>query len=300
MDTKGEHMRRMSAVVMGAVLAVSACTSEPEDAVTIGSIDDIVVGVDEVGAPTLEYVPGNMYIAVETRTEWDGTGDFLNDGDPVLLNLYAISLKTGAVISSTWHPQTDESAMPSPYLVAPEVLGQELYDVLIGKRVGIRVVHVSPPADDFQAEGAIAFVVDVLPSRAVGLATEARDDLPIVTAGPLGEPTITLRPLDAPADLVIATLIQGDGEQIRAGSYVMVNYVGVYYYNGNIFDSSWPVERAPFETRIGVSAVIQGWDIGLIDHAAGSQVLLIIPPELAYGEDTLVFVIDILAVWNAE
>jgi len=26
-------------------------------------------------------------------------------------------------------------------------------------------------------------------------------------------------------------------------------------------------------------------------------VLLIIPPELAYGEDTLIFVIDILAVW---
>lgn len=51
--------------------------------------------------------------------------------------------------------------------------------------------------------------------------------------------------------------------------------------------------------------MIDGWVQGLVGQPAGSQVLLIIPPELAYGDadqgtippgSTLVFVIDILAV----
>jgi peptidylprolyl isomerase len=53
--------------------------------------------------------------------------------------------------------------------------------------------------------------------------------------------------------------------------------------------------------------VIQGWSEGLAGQTVGSQVLLVIPPELGYGDEdagqggipggsTLVFVVDILGV----
>ncbi|MNW70760.1 FK506-binding protein [compost metagenome] len=49
---------------------------------------------------------------------------------------------------------------------------------------------------------------------------------------------------------------------------------------------------------------MQGWQQGLVGQTVGSQVLLVIPPELAYGAEasesnplggeTLIFVLDIL------
>jgi peptidylprolyl isomerase len=61
----------------------------------------------------------------------------------------------------------------------------------------------------------------------------------------------------------------------------------------------------PAAFQIGAGRVIDGWDQGLVGQKIGSQVLLVIPPELGYGAngnpdagisgtDTLVFVVDIL------
>lgn len=50
--------------------------------------------------------------------------------------------------------------------------------------------------------------------------------------------------------------------------------------------------------------MIAGWKQGLAGHTVGSQVLLVVPPDLGYGNkdsgkipanSTLVFVVDILA-----
>ena len=52
--------------------------------------------------------------------------------------------------------------------------------------------------------------------------------------------------------------------------------------------------------------VITGWKQGLAGHTVGSQVLLVVPPDLGYGDkdsgkipanSTLVFVVDILAAY---
>ena len=65
------------------------------------------------------------------------------------------------------------------------------------------------------------------------------------------------------------------------------------------FDSSW--ERgAPFSFVQGGGQVIAGWDENLLDLTVGSQVMLVIPPEEAYGDqgelagETLIFVVDVL------
>jgi peptidylprolyl isomerase len=70
------------------------------------------------------------------------------------------------------------------------------------------------------------------------------------------------------------------------------------------FDSS--LGSGPAQFQIGTGNVITGWDQGLVGQTVGSQILLVIPPDLGYGAegqpsagiagtDTLVFVVDILA-----
>jgi len=40
----------------------------------------------------------------------------------------------------------------------------------------------------------------------------------------------------------------------------------------------------PFKVRVGVSQVIRGWDLALLDMKEGESRKLIVPPELGYGE----------------
>ncbi len=60
--------------------------------------------------------------------------------------------------------------------------------------------------------------------------------------------------------------------------------------------------------HLPLSGVVAGWTQGLSGQTVGSQVLLVIPPALGYGEksdtntnelagETLVFVVDILAAY---
>ena len=79
------------------------------------------------------------------------------------------------------------------------------------------------------------------------------------------------------------------------------HYTGMLL-DGTVFDSSW--DRGSPST-FSLQGVIPGWTQGLAGQTVGSQVLLVIPAELGYGEQgsggtippnsPLVFVVDILA-----
>jgi FKBP-type peptidyl-prolyl cis-trans isomerase len=72
------------------------------------------------------------------------------------------------------------------------------------------------------------------------------------------------------------------GEQVTPGSKASVHYSG-YFTNGKMFDSS--VERNQlFTLKVGVGQVIRGWDEGLTLLRKGEKAKLIIPYQLAYGE----------------
>ena len=304
-------MPRLAALALALVasLGLAACSSasSPDASVTPGgSIDDIVIGGSDTLAPSLEFTPGQVYASEQASVVWNGEGDYLEDGQPLLLDIYGASLDDGTPLINTY------DGLPRSFLLAPEVIGDTLYDTLLGLRVGARVLVVAPPSFDSDTEPPIAMVVDVLPDRAVGTDVEQAAGLPTVTLLPTGEPTIDLgEDTTAPADLVISTLILGTGPQIREGSYVTVNYTGWYWADGSddtgewergdVLKSTWPVETAPFELQIGVGQVIRGWDEGLLDQTAGSQVLLVVPAAYGYvSKGTLVFVVDILDVWNPE
>jgi peptidylprolyl isomerase len=124
------------------------------------------------------------------------------------------------------------------------------------------------------------------------------------TSGPLSkEPTVTVPSGPAPTKLEIKDLIVGKGAEAQAGHTVTVNYVGVLYKTGKVFDASW-TRHEP--STFALSAVIPGWTKGIPGMKVGGRRELIIPAALAYGaagkpptippNAPLVFVVDLLGV----
>jgi peptidylprolyl isomerase len=125
------------------------------------------------------------------------------------------------------------------------------------------------------------------------------------TTGPLSkEPQVTPPKGPAPTKLVIKEIVPGTGAVAKAGASVSVNYVGVLYKNGKIFDASWK-RHEPFTFTLGQGQVIPGWDQGVAGMKVGGRRELIIPSALAYGKQgrpptippnsPLVFVVDLLS-----
>jgi len=98
---------------------------------------------------------------------------------------------------------------------------------------------------------------------------------------------------------------EGDGPMPTAGQAVTAHYTG-WLEDGTKFDSS--IDRGqPFRFVVGQGMVIPGWDEGIMTMKVGGKRQLVIPAELAYGEEgaggglippnaTLIFEIELLEV----
>jgi peptidylprolyl isomerase len=124
------------------------------------------------------------------------------------------------------------------------------------------------------------------------------------TSGPLSkEPSVTPPSGPAPSKLVVKEIIPGTGSEAKSGEMVTVNYVGVLYNGGKVFDASWK-RKEPFQFTLGQGQVIPGWDQGVAGMKVGGRRELIIPSALGYGKTgsppaipanaPLVFVVDLL------
>ncbi|MFI6306419.1 FKBP-type peptidyl-prolyl cis-trans isomerase [Amycolatopsis thailandensis] len=127
----------------------------------------------------------------------------------------------------------------------------------------------------------------------------------VKTTGKFGEaPTITIPDdCDPPKKLITKDLEPGTGEGAKAGANLKMNYSLVTWSNKQKLDSSFD-RGEPFDLTLGAGMVIKGWDQGLEGIKQGARRLLIIPPDLGYGEggrgiapnETLVFVTDAVSV----
>ena len=94
----------------------------------------------------------------------------------------------------------------------------------------------------------------------------------------------------------------GTGNNPSKGDRVKVHYIGKLL-NGQLFDSS--LNKKPFKFTLGVGEVIEGWDEGVALLKVGSKATFIIPPHLAYGDEsagaligpdtTLVFEVELMS-----
>lgn len=107
-----------------------------------------------------------------------------------------------------------------------------------------------------------------------------------------------------PKSLALTDLVEGIGHLATEGSTVTVQYVGVIYGSGKKFDSSWD-HGEPFTFKLGAGKVIPGWEEGIQGMEVADRRELVVPPDLAYGNQqagsippnsTLIFVVEMLKV----
>lgn len=90
----------------------------------------------------------------------------------------------------------------------------------------------------------------------------------------------------------------------QVGDKITVHYRGSLKSNGFVFDSSYE-SSMPITFTVGNGEVIKGWDQNFSGMCVGDKRVLIIPPELAYGnrgtqnippKSTLVFGVELMGI----
>jgi peptidylprolyl isomerase len=280
----------LAALALVVAVVLGAC-EEPEDTPASPANTALEVSGPAGSPPTLAYAPPLDVPATRSEVVWPGTGRELADGGPVLLNLYAQDARDASVLQNTY------GDAPRWFTLSDASVGGPLADLLRGQRVGARLLLVEE--DDGVP---VVLVADVLPTRAEGEAVEPAAGLPTVTLAADGAPTVTVPPgTPPPGDLGVRPLVRGDGRQVEAGQVVTVRHTAVRWSDGAVVDTSWAPGTAPQTVTIGVGEVNEGWEQGLLEQSVGSQVMLVVPPELGYegtaselAGETLVYVVDIL------
>jgi peptidylprolyl isomerase len=277
---------------------------------------DAAVITGAVGQEPTIAVP--MPFSTETtkkRVLVHGTGATISAKQRVTIQYVGVNGVDGKTFDTTW------TKRPVSFLLTDTTAVKGLVTSLVGARVGDRFAVAIPPADGYGLDGrpaagigptdTIVLVVDVISARtiltqATGAAVAPKAGLPVVGLDAAKHPKITLPAGAPPAALIVQPLITGTGAKVAKGSQVSVQYTGVLWPGGTVFDSSWTRPTASTFT-VGTGQLINGWDTGILGQAVGSRVLLVIPPDRGYGAegspklgikgtDTLVFVVDVLDV----
>ena len=102
--------------------------------------------------------------------------------------------------------------------------------------------------------------------------------------------------------LLYQVLVQGEGDVPSAGDRVTVHYRGLFV-DGTEFDSSYARQQP---ASFPVDRVIEGWSEALTRMPVGSTWKVVLPPELAYGDEgaatrigpgsTLVFELELIEI----
>ena len=316
-------MRKTSAALATlalAVVALTGCTSAPafdgvacDRSASTSGIEDLATISGDVGErPEVDlFTP----VGADKSTFGDvtvGDGPALTSANQsAVIEFSLFSGKTGEPVAGTAYNDEQAQLVSVGYWAQTvPAFGAALECATEGSRV---LALVSP--EDFGAQNLAGFgleadepivavfdVVKAFPSRADG-ALQYNDaaGMPTVVRAANGQPGIIVPDSAAPTELEVQTLIKGDGEKVQKDDKILVNYTGVTWDERTVFDSSWEREAATFD----MAELIPGFTQGLTGQTVGSQVLIVVPPELGYKEQgsgavpanaTLVFVVDILGI----
>ncbi|WP_089772513.1 FKBP-type peptidyl-prolyl cis-trans isomerase [Ruania alba] len=269
--------------LLAVLLALTGCT-EP-DVEPTPTIDQVQVAGEFGVRPQVVFEAPLEITETATTTVIEGDGPTLADGDLALVSYIAVDADTGDVVGDIYgsQPQT---------MQVTEAAAGPLYSELVGVAEGTRLLRAE--LGTAESPEPVVIVYDVLHTRAWGETVEPPDDVPSVTLDETGAPTVEIPDTEPPTELRIVTLKRGEGTQVRAEYAVTVRYTAVSWESGEVVDGTWSEGQGP--TTIAFTGLIDGWQDGLVDATVGSQVMLIVPPEQAFGDDTLVYVIDVLAV----
>ena len=217
-----------------------------------------------------------------------GVGDFL------IMDYVGVSYSTGLQFDASW-----DRGSPFPFELGAGRVIQGWDQGIVGMSVGGRRSLTIPPELAYGENGSgsgsigpnetLVFVVDLIASVPANLE----------------KPTEALTS-ESTTELETNDISEGSGAIVQPGNVVYIHYVGVSASTGEQFDSSWDRGRSEFIGYIsGTGNVIQGLDEGLLGMQVGGRRTVVIPPDLAYGEngagdgliapnETLIFTVDLL------
>ena len=125
---------------------------------------------------------------------------------------------------------------------------------------------------------------------------------------PVGKPAPPPKPtqlgVTTASGLTYVITSRAKGRRPKTGETVLVHYTGTLT-DGTKFDSSQE-RKEPIAFPLGRGTVIKGWDEGIAQLGIGDSAVLVVPPQLGYGEKgaggvippnaTLVFVVTLVDV----
>jgi peptidylprolyl isomerase len=297
-------------VVTLSAAALSGCTSSPSANcrhISAGDASDAITATGDFGASISLTVPATLDVtSLERTVVTRGEGAEPKSGETVNVEISIFSGATGGPIHSlaTKFHSFDDS-LPTPVRDAIECLP-----------VGSRSVTVFPGSDLYTASQLaqvnlepnepVVIVADIVGIDEAPKVYQWHTGIPTVDVGEDGLPSLSLEGASRPAGIYVAEVKTGSGDVVAATDSVTVNYLGVVWSTGEVFDGNFGSAPAQFS----LDNVIEGFRLGLVGQKVGTEVLVSIPAAYAYGESTsssssqlagqdLLFLIDVVATQHA-
>jgi peptidylprolyl isomerase len=255
--------------------------------------------------PTLTFPKTKPSTSLQSKVLSTGKGEVVAKNDLLVVD-YLGQIWQGKVFDDSYKRKTPYG---TPIGASMVIKGWD--DVLVGKKVGSRVLIVVPPAFGYGATGntdvgikgtdTLAFVIDIV---AVYTKADIGDKNAVVqkvntapvtvTGAPGTKPTIKVaKGAKLPTVARVVVLAKGKGAPVKDG-LIVVQYEAVYWDN-TVADST-TTRGQPQATTVGAAASGNPFN-GSIGVPLGSRVLITTPTQSADGKTKSAFAIvaDLIA-----
>jgi peptidylprolyl isomerase len=296
----------------------ASASSAPPPKIVEGPLPAITAGRKFGEKPTVAKGAGAPSKDLAVRTLIAGGGRTVAENDFIRADYLGQIWDTGKVFDNSY----DRKRPLVMQLARGSIIDGWRY-ALQGKKTGSRVQIAVPPTWGYGASGnpqagikgtdTLVFVIDLIESfnsksSAKGTPVPQTDAaLPKVGTDTDGKaPKVTVPRTGPPKKLVSRYVLEGDGPELKADQTVLCQFQGLVWDGGKAFERTYGSGRLSQFALRQMQEVVKGLAQGLTGKKVGSRVLVVVPPELAYGDNppgggaikkgsTLVFTVDILA-----
>ncbi|MFI0166050.1 FKBP-type peptidyl-prolyl cis-trans isomerase [Streptomyces sp. NPDC017095] len=301
----------------GASSSASA-SSPPPPKIVDGPLPAVTAGTKSGQKPTVAKGQGDPSKNLAVKTLIAGGGRTVAENDFIRADYLGQIWDTGKVFDNSF----DRGRPLVMQLAQGSIIDGWRY-ALQGKKTGSRIEIAVPPTWGYGKGGnpqagikgtdTLVFVIDLIESynsksSAKGTKVPQTDAaLPTVGTNTDGEvPEVTVPKTDPPKKLVAQYVLEGDGPELKSDQTILCQFQGLVWDGGKTFQRTYGSGRLSQFSLEQMQQAVKGLAQGLTGKKVGSRVLLVIPPELGYGDrppsggavkkgSTLVFTVDILA-----
>ncbi|WP_405556945.1 FKBP-type peptidyl-prolyl cis-trans isomerase [Streptomyces sp. NBC_01171] len=294
-----------------------SASSPPPPKIVEGPLPAITAGTKFGEKPTVAKGTGEPSKDLAVKTVIAGNGRTVAENDFIKANYLGQIWSSGKVFDNSYdrNPLVLQLAQGS-------IIDGWRY-ALTGKKIGSRVEIAVPPTWGYGPSGneqagikgtdTLVFVIDLLDSYNTKSSAKGKEvpqtdpALPKVATNTDGNvPKVTLPKSDPPKKLVSNYILEGDGDEVTKKQAILCQFQGLEWQGGRTFQKTYGSGRLSQFSVEQMEQVVKGLAQGVTGKKVGSRVLIVVPPDLGYGDNppsgsgikkgaTLVFTVDILA-----